>query len=112
MATAATTPPLHVFRSLLRHIKSIPKQTFPKEFAATTSTTTAASTTSRNPLAEHVLKEYKACKDLSPSSSRTIQLRKMAYNFHILKKDLTERGRLHELDGGAEVKLTPKELSR
>ncbi len=36
----------------------------------------------------------------------------MAYNFHILKKDLKERGRLHELDGGAEVKLSPKELSR
>jgi len=39
-------------------------------------------------------------------------LRKIAYDYLNLKQDLTERGRLHDLDAGAEEKLSPKELSR
>ena len=38
--------------------------------------------------------------------------RRIAYDFFILRKDLTERARLHELDQGADEKLSPKELSR
>lgn len=36
----------------------------------------------------------------------------MAYDFYTLQADLFERARLHELDAGADVKLSPKELSR
>ena len=38
--------------------------------------------------------------------------RNMAYDFYVLQSDLAERARLHELDAGADVKLSPKELSR
>jgi len=59
-----------------------------------------------------VLQQYKLYKDLSPTSIKAVQLRKMAFDYSKLKQDLKERGRLHELDGGAEIKLSPKELSR
>lgn len=107
MKGASNTPPLHVMRTILRHIRSAPKENFPKE-----SDTTATTTATANPLGQHVIQQYRLYKDLSPSSTRAIQLRKMAYDYARLKDDLKERGRLHELDGGAEIKLSPKELSR
>ena len=39
-------------------------------------------------------------------------LRNMAHDFYVLQSDLAERARLHELDAGADIKLSPKELSR
>jgi hypothetical protein len=36
----------------------------------------------------------------------------MAGTFHQLQLDLAERGRLYSLDTGAELVLTPKEISR
>ena len=109
MPSVTNTPPLHVLRSIIRHIRSAPKQSFPKE---SSNINEGVPSSIRNKLEEHVLNQYRASKDLSPTSAKAIQKRKMAYNFHILKKDLRERGRLHELDGGAEIKLSPKELSR
>lgn len=47
---------------------------------------------------------------LPPQSAR--MQRQMAYEYFVLKQDLTERARLHELDQGADEKLSPKELSR
>jgi hypothetical protein len=64
----------------------------------------------QNPLAKHVILQYRAAKDAPPEQAKI--LRKMAYDIHILKNDLREREKLHQLDGGAEVKLTPKEMSR
>lgn len=109
MPTASQTPPLHVLRSILRHIKSAPKEIMPKKES---SSSTPLSTSSSNPLVQHVLNQYKSNKHLSPTSPQCIQLRRMAFNFHVLNKDLRERGRLHELDGGVEKKLSPKEMSR
>lgn len=48
--------------------------------------------------------------NISPKSATA--LRTMAYDFYTLQSDLAERARLHELDAGADVKLSPKELSR
>ena len=98
MPTASQTPPIHVLRSILRHIKK-----------SSSSTTT---TTSTNPLYNQVMNQYKKFQHLSPTSTKCIQLRQMVYNYYILKNDLKERNRLHLLDGGVESKLSPKEMSR
>ena len=110
--TAGKTPPLHVCRSILRHIRSAPKEEMPKSKISTTSNVAAISQIqeSQNPLHEHVLAQYRAAQSASPAQAN--MLRKMAYDFSILKKDLRERGELHKLDGGAEAKLSPKEMSR
>jgi len=116
--TAGKTPPLHVLRGILRHIRSAPKEEMPISSiskatilsSSTTPTPTPTPTTQKNPLINHVLSQYRAAQAASPKQAT--MLRKMAYDFHVLKGDLKERGRLHELDGGAEVKLTPMEMSR
>mmetsp|Transcript_10681 Transcript_10681/g.12384 ORF Transcript_10681/g.12384 Transcript_10681/m.12384 type:complete len:102 (-) Transcript_10681:208-513(-) len=64
-----------------------------------------------HPLHKHVIAQYKASQNLPSNDNQAKTLRKMAYDVFILKQDLKERGRLHEIDGGAEIKLTPKELS-
>ena len=109
-SSATNTPPLHVLRSILRNVRSAPKQSLPKE--SNSSVTSSSHDRARSALEEHVLNQYRASKDLPPTSAAALSKRKMAYNFHVLKRDLKERGRLHELDGGAEIKLSPKELSR
>ena len=101
MPTASQTPPIHVLRSILRHIKK-----------SSSSTTTPTTPTSTNPLYNQVMNQYKKYQHLSPTSTKCIQLRQMAYNYYILKNDLKERNRLHLLDGGVESKLSPKEMSR
>ena len=40
------------------------------------------------------------------------QLRKIAYDYMKLKDDISERDRLYKIDTGAEVQLSPRELSR
>ncbi len=111
--TAGKTPPLHVLRRIIRHIRSAPKQEIPKSPLSTaTSINTSPPTTTNdeNPLIKQVLSQYRAAQNLSPPEAALY--RKMAYDFSILKKDLRERGELHKLDGGVEVKLSPKEMSR
>ena len=61
-------------------------------------------------LREHIIVEYR--KNMSVPPQREVFLRKIAYDYLVLKDDLTERARLHELDGGADTKLTPAELTR
>jgi hypothetical protein len=76
-----------------------------------------------NPQQSFVIKTYRDYRDkakAAPSSananagSLTSQqsLHKMAVNFYQLHSDLKERGRLYELDTGAEVVLSPREMSR
>lgn len=95
-------PPLHVLRGLLRHIKGAP--------TGPSSKVTHHSHSSKKVFLNHVLSEYRAAQNVSKEESELLQ--KLAYDILILKQDLKERGRLHELDGGVEVKLTPKEMSR
>ena len=95
--TAGTTPPLHVLRGILRHIRSVSKQL-------------KANETVQNPLEKHVLNQYRASQHIGQDEGS--HLRKLAFDYFILKRDLVERAKLHELDGGAEIKLSPRELSR
>mmetsp|Transcript_34218 Transcript_34218/g.50428 ORF Transcript_34218/g.50428 Transcript_34218/m.50428 type:complete len:127 (-) Transcript_34218:247-627(-) len=105
--TAASTPPIHVLRGILRHIKKT---------APSSSTTAAAATSSQSDsgnelsLHQHVISQYRQSISATPQQAQ--HLRKVAYDYLNLKKDLTERGRLHELDSGADMKLSPRELSR
>ena len=109
--TATSTPPLHVLRGILRLAKSAPPQ------AATTASATAASASASSlpanddlPFQQRVISQYRQNIALSPHESRV--QRQIAYDYWILKQDLAERARLHELDQGADEKLSPKELSR
>ena len=61
-------------------------------------------------LRDYVLAEYR--KNVSVPPQRGVMLRRIAYDYLVLKDDLTERARLHELDGGADTKLSPAELTR
>ena len=105
--TAANTPPLHVLRRIIRHLRTAPKPDLPKSRIPKT---TPEQNTSENPLIKQVLSQYRAAKDLPPAQAS--MMRKMAYDLSALKGELRERGRLHKLDGGAESKLSPKEMSR
>ena len=105
--TAATTPPIHVLRGILRHIKKATPSS-----SAEAATTSQLNNNSGNEMSlhQHVLSQYR--KSISATPAQAQHLRKIAYDYLNLKKYLTERGRLHELDSGADMKLTPKELSR
>lgn len=107
--TAATTPPIHILRGILRLVK----KTTPNTAVAATSTSSSSQLpNSGNDLSlhQHVISQYRQSISATPQQAQ--HLRKIAYDYLNLKKDLTERGRLHELDSGADVKLSPKELSR
>jgi len=92
-----------------------------KKSAPSKSSTAPVATTSVQPgstqpanaqvtLRQHIISQYRLCRSLPPSKVDIQQ--QIAYDFYILKKDLKERARLHELDQGADEKLSPKELSR
>ena len=104
--TAATTPPIHVLRGILRLIK----KTTPNTVAATSTSSQLPNSGNDLSLHQHVISQYRQSISATPQQAQ--HLRKIAYDYLNLKKDLTERGRLHELDSGADVKLSPKELSR
>jgi hypothetical protein len=57
-----------------------------------------------------VLKQYRLHQ--SAKGQEAESMRKLAYDYSVLLGDLKERARLYELDAGAEVKLSPKEMSR
>ena len=97
--SATKTPPIHVLRGLLRHAKS----------AREVDKSTAVFKSS--PTRDFILDQFRVSKDLT--DSQDIQRRrKLAFDFLTLKQDLAERERLQKLDSGAEVKLSPKEMSR
>lgn len=93
--SASSTPPLHVLRGILRHVKSSPSH---------------QALASEVTLRDYVLAEYR--KNMSVPPQRGAMLRRIAYDYLVLKDDLTERARLHQLDGGADTKLSPAELTR
>lgn len=115
--TASSTPPIHVLRAILRHAKASPTQRvlLSKANKLATSVTGASDggSTAGNVslgLREHVLEQYRMNMSVPPKKQEA--LRKLAYDYLVLKNDLTERAVLHELDGGAEVKLSPAEMTR
>ena len=118
--SASSTPPLHVLRGILRHIKSSPSHkalaaappstSLPASTAAAEGGRTSGQDMSEVTLRDYVLAEYR--KNVSVPPQREVMLRRIAYDYLVLKDDLTERARLHELDGGADTKLSPAELTR
>ena len=125
--SAATTPPLHVLRGILRLMKSthsksitpapLPSSTAAPPVAVATNTAAAAAvdqstseSSSSSSLHAHILSQYRRSQFLLPPQAR--QQRQIAYEYYILKQDLVERARLHKLDMGSDEKLTPRELTR
>ena len=110
--SSASTPPLHVLRGILRLVK----KSAPSKSSTAPVATTAVQPGSSQPanaqvtLRQHIISQYRLCRSLPPPKVDIQQ--QIAYDFYILKKDLKERARLHELDQGADEKLSPKELSR
>lgn len=113
--SAATTPPLHVLRGILRHMKKTVALQTTNGAAATTATASSPQSTNNSSnnelsLRQHVISQYKQSITASPQQAE--HLRKIAYDYLNLKNDLAERGRLHELDAGADTQLSGMELSR
>jgi hypothetical protein len=100
--TALKTPPIHVLRGILRRLK-VKTDLTPAAGVAAGKTTSATST--------FILDQYRATKSIS-SPEKVKELRFLAYDYYKLQADVAERGRLHELDAGAEVKFSPMEMSR
>jgi hypothetical protein len=94
--------PKPVLRTILRLLETPP---LAKELTKTTPTTTTAGRW--NMTRTFVLEQYR-----TPQGETTKQLQTLAQNYSQLLQDLRERKRLHELDTGADMVLTPRELSR
>lgn len=98
MASPSTTPPLHILRGLLRFTKS------------SNALAPGGRNDTMNATQRHIISQYRMAQKMTLEKS--LPLRKVAFDFYQLRKDLKERARLHELDSGAESQLSPKELSR
>ncbi|KAL3943179.1 MAG: hypothetical protein SGBAC_002740 [Bacillariaceae sp.] len=97
--SAAKTPPIHVLRGLLRHVKSVGERDASKVVLKT------------SPTRDFILSQFRTGKDLT-DSEEIQRRRKLAFDFLTLKQNLAERERLHKIDTGVEVKLSPQEMSR
>jgi hypothetical protein len=100
--SSISTPPLHVLRGILRLMK--------KSAPSKTQQGSTLRTEPQLTLRQHIMSQYRLCRSLPPLDANIQQ--QIAYDFYILKRDLKERARLHEMDQGADEKLSPKELSR
>lgn len=100
---------LHVLRGILRLLKTpnLPAELLRK-----------GPVPRMNPGRAFCLEQYRnqqandANNDDDEEKERRKLLSSMAVNYHQLLTDLAERARLYELDTGAEVILSPKEMSR
>ena len=105
---SASTPPLHVLRGILRSVKV---KSSPSNFTSPSQAAAANVNNNIQPtLQQQIISQYRESQSLPPNEAK-IQ-RKIAYEYYILIQDLTERARLHEIDQGADEKLSPDELSR
>ena len=98
--TASSTPPLHVLRGILRQLK----KTSPSSSSSSSNTEPSSS------LRHQILSQYRTSQNTPQPKADTLRI--MAYEYLTLQTNLIERARLHELDAGADVKLSPRELSR
>ena len=117
MSASSKIPAKHVLRSILRSLR------------VNTAELPAAQQQQPQPgsrsTIKYVLDQYRSDKDERNESNDTTEnvvttantlrdqeLRKMAYEYMILRRDIEERSRLQKLDTGAENKLSPREMSR
>ena len=106
MSASSKIPAKHVLRGILRRLK-VNKADLPK---AQQEERAGGSSATMN----YVLERYRADREGVNNSddTRNQELRKMAYEYMILRQDIDERCRLQKLDTGAENQLSPKEMSR
>jgi len=113
MSTAAkcfkSTPPLHILRGLLRHARHLPS--FNADEAVVTTSSQVKTEEKMSPRA-YLISQYRQSLSCDRSSLKADRQRRLAYDYFHLLSNIKERGRLHELDGGAETKLSPKEFTR
>mmetsp|Transcript_15554 Transcript_15554/g.32193 ORF Transcript_15554/g.32193 Transcript_15554/m.32193 type:complete len:112 (+) Transcript_15554:224-559(+) len=93
MSASSKIPAKHVLRGILRRLKAYKVQ------GAETSSATV----------NYVLEKYR---ETPTDNQKQAELRKLAYDYMILRQDVDERIRLQRLDTGAENQLSPKEMSR
>jgi hypothetical protein len=93
---SSKTKPIHVLRGILHRLKV---------------KTDKVDNTTNSATKSYIMEQYRLNKTVS-SPEKATELRKLAFDYFRLKTDLAERERLYEIDAGADVKLTPKELSR
>ena len=98
MSASKTIPPLHVLRGILRRLK------VKTDLVDNTKLPT-------NPTRSFVINQYRISQN-ETSTEKVDELRKFAYDYYTLREEIAERSRLHTLDTGAELQLSPKELSR
>ena len=111
MNNFSTIPPVHVLRGILRYLKkSCPSCTTPSTVPLAHGSTQIRVTSMR----QYLISQYRETLALSltPDSSIAVQKRRLAYDYYLLLSNISERGSLFELDGGAETKLSPKEYTR
>mmetsp|Transcript_4209 Transcript_4209/g.7705 ORF Transcript_4209/g.7705 Transcript_4209/m.7705 type:complete len:137 (+) Transcript_4209:165-575(+) len=118
MSASAKIPPLYVLRGILRRLRVDPQE-------LPTAAQQQARSSGRGATSTYVLDRYRAAHLGTSSSSesnktittkdedtRAAELRKLAYEYMILRSDIDERRRLQKMDAGAENQLSPKEMSR
>jgi hypothetical protein len=114
MSTAAgcfkSTHPLHVLRGLLRNVGKLPS--FKAGEAVLSKPDTSSEVGAAMSPKSYLMSQYRTSRTLEPKSLEAAQQRRLAYDYWQLVSKVKERGALHELDGGAETKLTPKEFTR
>lgn len=108
-------PARHILRGILRYLKPVSGE------ATQTTTTNNNNNTSHEILQKFVWSRYRSssslpqsAEDLDGNKSSLLfsKQEKLAKDYFNLKQDLHERERLQKLDTGAEVQLSPKEMSR
>jgi hypothetical protein len=107
------TPPLHVLRGILRLSKSppLPKELASKGAPAAAVATSSTSNNATNAIQRFVLDRYRQHQSETCPKTRAL-LQDMSLNYFHMKQDLVERGRLYNLDTGAENQLSGTEMSR
>jgi len=116
MASASNKiPPLHVLRGILRRLK-VNKNELP------TAQQQVENTAVRRSTSNYVLNRYRQDatdqhqhqqqRQPTENSNKSQELRKLAYEYMILRQAVDERSRLQRLDTGAENQLSPREMSR
>lgn len=109
---APTAPPRQVLRNILRHIKT--PSTSDDSLLRNTIAASSVATTNRNASQTFVLEQFRAVAQIQAAddNERSKRWQQLASDYLALQRDLKERGRLYELDAGAEVQLSPREMSR
>lgn len=101
MSASTKIPAVHVLRGILRKLKVNAKE------LPTIQQQEHVASRIRSAPSAHVLDRYR-----SDEGGKPQEMRKLAYEYMLLRQDIDERCRLQRLDTGAEKQLSPKEMSR